>query len=435
MIAFRTLAILGVALPITMCAHDLGAQPPAASTAVPPTFEWKNGRWFDGERFISRTVWSEHGNLTDRRPMAVDSVIDLAGGFVVPPFGEAHNHNAVPSDTGISARYLREGIFYVQNPSNLLRDRDAARGRFNVTGAIDVTFSNAGFTGPGGHPMGLARRNVARGVWQPGDAEGGFYNSLADTADLEARWPAHLATRPDFVKTFLLFSDEYDVRLADSTTRNWRGVSPAVLARIVRKAHAARLRVVTHVETAADFRHAVDAGVDEINHLPGFRPEGDTPGGYAKLDRYRLTAADANAAAQRGVIVVTTVSEAFELLNVAARSDEESAELARAVRGMLMENLRLLRDAGVTIALGSDRYRASSSAEFRTLRATGLFTEVALLRMWSMVTPHAIFPDRRVGSLAEGAEASFLVLEGDPLVDLANVERIRTRLKNGWLIR
>ena len=144
----RTLAVVLVVLPWDSGPRAAGAQPRPASAA--PTLEWRNGRWFDGQRFIERTVWSERGHLTDRRPSAVDSVIDLAGAFVVPPFGEAHNHNAVPSDTGVSARYLREGIFYVQNPSNFVRDRDAARGRFNVPGAIDVTFSNAGFTGPGG---------------------------------------------------------------------------------------------------------------------------------------------------------------------------------------------------------------------------------------------------------------------------------------------
>ena len=428
----RTLAVVLLVLPPGIRVRVAGAQSRPAVSA--PTLEWRNGRWFDGQRFTERTVWSERGHLTDRRPSAVESVIDLAGAFVVPPFGEAHNHNAVPTDTGISARYVREGIFYVQNPSNFVRDRDAARGRFNVPGAIDVTFANAGFTGPGGHPMGLARRNIARGIWKASDGEGGFFHSLADSAELEARWPAYLATQPDFVKTFLLFSEEYAARLTDTTTLNWRGLNPALLAIIVRKAHAAKLRVVTHVETAADFRNAVHAGVDEINHLPGFRPEGDTPGGYVKLDRYRLAVADADAAARQGVVVVTTVSEAFDMINMAARSDEETAALARGVRGMLVDNLRLLRDAGVTMALGSDRYRASSGPEVRALRATGLFSDTALVRMWSMTTPRAIFPDRRVGLLDEGAEASFLVLEGDPLVDFANLGRISARIKDGWLI-
>jgi imidazolonepropionase-like amidohydrolase len=51
--------------------------------------------------------------------------------------------------------------------------------------------------------------------------------------------------------------------------------------------------------------------------------------------------------------------------------------------------------------------------------------------MWSEATPRAIFPGRRIGALADGYEASFLALAGDPLEDLANVRRIRLRFKQG----
>ena len=38
-----------------------------------------------------------------------------------------------------------------------------------------------------------------------------------------------------------------------------------------------------------------------------------------------------------------------------------------------------------------------------------------LLRAWSMDTPRTIFPDRLVGALEPGYEASFLVLGADPI--------------------
>jgi imidazolonepropionase-like amidohydrolase len=41
---------------------------------------------------------------------------------------------------------------------------------------------------------------------------------------------------------------------------------------------------------------------------------------------------------------------------------------------------------------------------------------------------------RRIGKLAPGYEASFLVLDGNPLVDFANVQRIRLRFKQGTVI-
>lgn len=429
----------GLAL-LVGCAPRLAGTAPTASFPTvrragdPPNYEFRNGYWFDGRRFRAATVWTVYGRLTNRRPEPVDSVIDLSGRYVVPPFGEAHNHNAVSSDTGIAHRYLAAGIYYVKNPNNFARDRDAAAGRFNVPTSIDVTFANAGLTGPGGHPIDLVRRNIARGIWTPEDGEGAFYVTLASPVDVETKWPAIVASKPVFLKTYLLFSEEYAQRLADSTTTGWRGLDPTLLPLIARKAHAAGLRVSTHVETAADFRAAVHAGVDEINHLPGFRPEGNDPKAYERLDRYRLTLADARAAAGRHVVVVTTVSEVLEILDGLIRQNGPAAAAAGQAREMIVGNLRVLRDAGVQIALGSDRYRSSSVAEAFALRATGLFSDTTLLRMWSTVTPHTIFPKRQIGVLDPGFEASFLVLDGNPLADFEHVRRIQLRVKQGFLL-
>jgi hypothetical protein len=423
------MALITIAL-VAACARPL---PPPARASGGPAYEFRNGRWFDGTIFQPGTRYTVAGRLSDRRPSVVDSVIDLAGAYVVPAFGEDHNHNAVPSDTGIAHRYLRDGIFYVKNPDNLPQEKVNAAGRFNVPASIDVAFANGGLTGPGGHPIELVQRNVARGTWKPSDGEGSFLYTIGSAAELEQRWPAILASHPDFVKTYLLFSDEYAHRLADSSTVGWRGLDPALLPPVVRKAHDAGLRVTTHVETAADFRNAVAAGVDEINHLPGFRPEGNDLRGYRKLDRYRLTAEDARRAAEGHVTVATTVSEVVEILKPMLGVAGPDSAMARDVWGILASNLRLLRDAGVNVVIGSDRYRTTSLAEVLGVRALGVFSDTALLRMWSIATPRAVFPDRRFGT-APGDEASFLVLAGDPLDDFTNVERIQLRVKEGVIL-
>ena len=54
--------------------------------------------------------------------------------------------------------------------------------------------------------------------------------------------------------------------------------------------------------------------------------------------------------------------------------------------------------------------------------------------MWSENSPKTIFPSRRIGQLEEGYEASFLVLNGNPLEDFVHVTDIRRRFKQGqWL--
>ena len=45
--------------------------------------------------------------------------------------------------------------------------------------------------------------------------------------------------------------------------------------------------------------------------------------------------------------------------------------------------------------------------------------------------PKTIFPERKIGHLAEGFEASFLVLEGNPLEEFDHVKDITMRFKQG----
>lgn len=99
-----------------------------------------------------------------------------------------------------------------------------------------------------------------------------------------------------------------------------------------------------------------------------------------------------------------------------------------------LANLKLLRDNGVPLAIGSDSVTDSSVKEVEYLARLGVFDNLALLKMWTETTAKAIFPKRRIGALSEGYEASFLALEGNPIEDLQNVRRIKMRFKQGHLV-
>lgn len=59
-----------------------------------------------------------------------------------------------------------------------------------------------------------------------------------------------------------------------------------------------------------------------------------------------------------------------------------------------------------------------------------------VLDLLAVATPRAIFPDRAIGRLTEASEASFLVLDADPLADASNLASIRGAMKQGlWLER
>ena len=192
-----------------------------------------------------------------------------------------------------------------------------------------------------------------------------------------------------------------------------KGLDPALVPRIVERAHGAGLRVFAHIDTAHDFHVAVESGVDVIAHLGGFN------------EPMRIDPADARLAAERGVPVITTTAVTER------RRERVSAEHYAAIVSAQIENLRLLREAGVTLAVGSDEPRATSSFEIAYLRGLNVFSNAELLRMWSRDCATTLFPDRRLGQLEPGFEASFLVLSSDPLANFDNAASIVMRVKEG----
>jgi hypothetical protein len=419
----RTVMRKAVVLAVLLASFSAQAQVPTSSH----NYEFANGNWFDGQKFVRRTFYSVGGLLSRKRPGHVDRAFDLSGKYVVPPFGEAHNHNLDWSSDERFARinkmYLEAGIFYVKNPNSLLRSKQPTSARINLPTSVDGILSNGGLTGSGGHPTEIV---IPQRGFKPEDGEGGFYYVIDNATDLERKWPIIMAGKPDFIKTYLLYSEEYAKRKDDKAYDGWKGLDPAILPEIVRRAHHDGLRVSTHVETAADFHAAVAAGVDEINHLPGFRPERNDIANYTNLSRYKISEADAILAGKKQIVVVTTIGEAID-----QTFNEKLSEPDRlAVRSMLVQNLHLLRKYRVPIAIGSDNFRQTALAEALSLSKLQAFDNLTL-KMWTEATAATIFPKRKIGYLKDGYEANFLVLTGSPLVDFANVKRIELRVKQG----
>lgn len=407
----------------TALASVLAALLTVASTAEARVYELTNGRWFDGTGFVARTVYSVDGVLSFEKPAGIDESVDLAGGYVVPPFGEAHNHDLASGyQVGVqSRRYLWDGVFYVKLQSAFSTTAPAIREQLGKPDTVDAVFAFAPVTGPGGHPIRIREMFFDRGYYQgvfetKEEIDGVGYTLVRDAAELDRKWPRLLAQGPDFIKFMLVSSEEYEYRRDEPEFFGHKGLDPKLAPLLVEKAHEAGLRVTAHVATGPDFQVAVAAGVDEIAHLPGTRqPE-------------PIREADARLAAERGVVVITTLSLSRDI------ADDYPAWYER-VMEQHRSNLERLKAAGVKLAVGSDlTFRDTSRGEALLLREQGVFTNAELLEMWAVNSPRTIFPKRKIGRLEEGYEASFLVLEGNPLGDFDQVTKIRRRFKQGrWL--
>lgn len=424
-------AVLGILLAV-VAIPTLGSgstQRPSepARISSTKTYALVNGHWFDGQGFRPATFYSVEGLLTSRKPAKVDAVLDLKKQFVVPPFAEAHNHN-LGGERGLDAQiamYLREGVFYSKNLHYVRSLTAPILDRVNTPSSVDVAYAHAGVVASGGHAVALYEMLVDRGVfpeWKKEDLDTRAFFVIDTEVDLRKKWDILLAGKPDFIKVYLEYSEEYEKRRADPKYRGQSGLNPSLLPKIVRRAHEAGLRVSAHVETATDFHNALVAGVDEIAHLPGYRIPGD-----ASVSAYEISSSDAQLAARRGVVVVTTT-----VLSKSFHRDEP--DQLKTVEANQVRNLRLLHKHGVKIALGSDSLGSTSLAEALHLHGLGVFDNLTLLKMWTEVTPKTIFPDRKIGRLEEGYEASFIALEGNPIEDFSNVKRIALRFKQGEVL-
>jgi imidazolonepropionase-like amidohydrolase len=410
--------------------------------ASTPTYQLANGRWYDGAGFVAKSMWTMNGRFVTHAPAQVDSVIDLSGQFVVPPFAEAHTHNiGCPPSAAEAKPYLRDGILYVMVQGKTFPPRADTASR--DTG-IDVTCAGALLTPSGSHITLIDQRSADRGNF-PGlsraDLDGGPHVIVDSREDLDRKLGPILSAHPPFIKIILAFSEEWEKRRTDTAFVGKRGLDPSLVPVIVGRAHDAGVKVSAHIETAADFRVALAGGVDFIAHLPGLRI--GAAAGFTDSDtsRWLLTDADGRAVASRGVVVITTSVAARPLLSPPGHANPSR----ESVRAIYRHNIAALRAQGARLAIGSDLYAGNSLVEALMLgraplldagiEPLGVFDNGELLRLWSVDTPRAIFPGRRIGSLEDDYEASFLTLAGDPVADFGNVRRIILRMKNGRLIQ
>jgi imidazolonepropionase-like amidohydrolase len=101
-----------------------------------------------------------------------------------------------------------------------------------------------------------------------------------------------------------------------------------------------------------------------------------------------------------------------------------------------MRNLVAVRDAGIPIAMGTD------AGNIGTLHGPSIFREMALmaqagltplevLRSATVGGARAMGMERELGTIAAGKRADLVILDADPLADVANLSRIDRVVRAG----
>jgi len=248
-----------------------------------------------------------------------------------------------------------------------------------------------------------------------------------------------LERKPDLMKVWFIFRPGDDL-----------AVGKAVVAATVDEARKGGVRTAVHATELETARAAVEAGADVLVHSVFDKPVDDAfvellkrrgviyiptlfvRTGYALVltGRFTPTPAERRWADPDVLATFEEVKSRPELTSRPRRaSDPESDRVP-------LQNLKRLSDAGVTIAAGTD------AGNIGTVHGPSIFRELRLMADAGL-TPREVLASATVGGarvmgrekdlgvVAPGRLADLVILDRDPLVDVANLEAIHRVVKGG----
>jgi imidazolonepropionase-like amidohydrolase len=227
--------------------------------------------------------------------------------------------------------------------------------------------------------------------------------------------------------------------------RNGRAprLAPYLFRTIIDEGHRRGLQVNAHVFYHSDAVDLVDAGIDGLAHLvrdkemddalvasivrrnvyvmPNLSPEWNT---YVELPRW-LRDGDPLLTLLQGSVspaVIARMKTAYENRNPAA------VERTRAQYAILQHSLAKLAKANAKIILGCDTglqdhlFGMSDQRELESMVNAGMTPMQVIVAATSRAAEYLKL--RKMGVLAAGKEADFLVLDANPLDNITNTQRI-----------
>lgn len=202
------------------------------------------------------------------------------------------------------------------------------------------------------------------------------------------------------------------------------GFSDAEIAAIVEEAHNAQTYVAAHLYTDEGIARAVKLGVRSIEH--------------ANL----VQAATARLMQERGAIACPTLVTYEALNNEGASYGLPPSSVAKIddVRLRGLESLEIMREAGVTMAYGTDLLGAMHRHQSEEFIIRGrVLPAIEVIRSATVNAAELIGMPGKIGTIKPDAYADFIVVDGDPLADLSLLtgqgRNMPVIMKNGDFIK
>ena len=207
-------------------------------------------------------------------------------------------------------------------------------------------------------------------------------------------------------------------------------LEPEVYRAIIDEAHARGMRVASHLGSTsglADAKDLIRAGVDGFAHTVRDR---DIDEEYMALvfdhpDVWTVPNLPGSPVTLDDLPWLSETLPPFEIENLRQQAERLAAEGPGEFFELQCRNLARNREAGMIIGMGTDSGVSvawTTHTEIRDMAGCGL-TAMEAIEAATRVNAEILGLDD-LGTVAEGKSASFVVLEANPLEDIANTRRI-----------
>ncbi len=311
-------------------------------------------------------------------------IIDCASAFVMPGIIDTHVHLTVPllQRVLLLPDWLRAGITTVRDTGTVAQGPAILRDLVSQLGPAPRVIATGGILGvKGGYPAALGPLGVAAAV----EVEGvqGAIDGVNMTLDAGA----------EFIKVYI----ETGNRREPPEDTGLPTLSLDQVTAIVQTAHGRGVPVTAHVTSEWEVRRAIEGGVDSLAHTP--------------LDPLPL---DLLTAMVDRKIAMTSTLHVWE-----------HGDYGRAT-ATAQRNVAMLVKAGGVVAMGTDFPFVYNAAlpidELKLMRGAGLTNTQVLLACTRDAALACARPD--LGTIEPGKAADIIVLDGDPLINIAALERV-----------